>query len=70
MANRIAAVLREALATAGISQGELARRLKTDRANVSRWLSENYQGHTVATLERIAEALEVELEISFKPRSG
>ncbi|PZA06993.1 MULTISPECIES: helix-turn-helix transcriptional regulator [unclassified Meiothermus] len=55
----------EALARAGLSQAELARRLGTDRGNVPRWLSENYQGHTVATLERIAEVLGMRLEIRF-----
>lgn len=60
------AALRE---QAGMSQKELAKRLKTSQQQVSRLESANYEGHSLSTLRRIADALNAEVQIVFLPRS-
>ena len=46
------AALRE---QAGLSQKQLARRLKTSQQQISRLESPGYEGHSLATLRRVAE---------------
>ena len=48
------AALRE---RAGISQKELARKLKTSQQQISRLESPAYEGHSLSMLRRVAEAL-------------
>lgn len=38
----------------GLSQKELARRLKTSQQHISRLESSNYEGHSLANLRRVA----------------
>jgi ribosome-binding protein aMBF1 (putative translation factor) len=54
--------LRERL---GISQAELARRMKTKQQTISRLESGDYEGFTLKTLIKIAEATKTRLEIRF-----
>jgi ribosome-binding protein aMBF1 (putative translation factor) len=42
---------------AGLSQKQLARRLKTSQQQVSRLESPGYQGHSLSVLRRVAKAL-------------
>jgi transcriptional regulator with XRE-family HTH domain len=60
------AALRE---KAGLSQRALARKLKTSQQNVSRLESPAYEGHSLAMLRRVAEALDATVRVSFVPRS-
>lgn len=58
------AALRE---QAGLSQKELARRLKTSQQQISRLESPDYEGHSLANLRRVAEALHARVRVVFEP---
>jgi transcriptional regulator with XRE-family HTH domain len=52
---------------AGLSQKELARRLKTSQQHISRLESPGYEGHSLANLRRVASALNARVRVSFEP---
>jgi ribosome-binding protein aMBF1 (putative translation factor) len=54
---------------AGLSQIALARRIGTQQSVISRLEDSDYDGHSLAMLNRIAAALEQRVEIRFVPRS-
>ena len=58
------AALRE---QAGLSQKELARRLKTSQQHISRLESPDYEGHSLANLRRVAEVLHSRVRVVFEP---
>lgn len=58
------AALRE---QAGLSQTELARLLKTSQQQISRLESPDYEGHSLANLRRVAEALHASVRVVFEP---
>jgi transcriptional regulator with XRE-family HTH domain len=58
------AALRE---QAGLSQKELARCLKTSQQQISRLESPSYEGHSLATLRRVAEVLHARVRVVFEP---
>ncbi len=58
------AALRE---QAGLSQKALAKLLKTSQQQVSRLESPGYEGHSLSTLRRVAEALHARVRIVFEP---
>jgi len=53
---------------AGLSQAELARRVGTTQSVISRLEDADYEGHSLALLNRIAAAVEQRVEIRFVPR--
>jgi len=53
---------------AGLSQAELARRIGTTQSVISRLEDADYEGHSLAMLNRIAAAMERRVEIRFVPR--
>jgi ribosome-binding protein aMBF1 (putative translation factor) len=53
---------------AGLTQTELARRVKTTQSVISRLEDADYDGHSLAMLNRIAAALEQRVEIRFVPQ--
>jgi ribosome-binding protein aMBF1 (putative translation factor) len=53
---------------AGLSQAELARRVGTTQSVISRLEDADYDGHSLAMLNRIAAAVERRVEIRFLPR--
>lgn len=57
------AALRE---KAGLSQKELARRLKTSQQQISRLESPDHEGHSLANLRRVAEALHARVRVVFE----
>ena len=57
------AALRE---KAGLSQRDLARRLKTSQQNISRLESPSYEGHSLSMLRRVAEALGATVHVVFE----
>ena len=59
------AALRE---KAGLSQKELARKLKTSQQNISRLESPSYEGHSLGMLRRVAETLGATVHVSFTAR--
>ncbi|HEV3026805.1 MAG TPA: helix-turn-helix transcriptional regulator [Planctomycetota bacterium] len=60
-------LLREKL---GITQAELARRMGTKQQTVSRLESGDYEGFTLKTLLKIAEATKTQVVVKFTPASG
>ncbi len=58
------AALRE---QAGLSQKDLARKLKTSQQNISRLESPTYEGHSLSMLRRVAHALNAEVKVVFEP---
>ena len=63
MALQIAA-LRE---KAGLSQKDLARKLKTSQQQISRLESPSYEGHSLSMLRRVAERLGATVRVTFAP---
>jgi ribosome-binding protein aMBF1 (putative translation factor) len=52
----------------GLSQVELARRVGTTQSVISRLEDADYEGHSLAMLNRIAAAVERRVDIRFLPR--
>ena len=59
------AALRE---QAGLSQKDLARKLKTSQQQISRLESPGYEGHSLSTLRRVAEVLHARVRVVFEPQ--
>ena len=57
------AALRE---QAGLSQKELARRLKTSQQHISRLESPGYEGHSLTNLRKVASALNARVRVVFE----
>ncbi len=58
------AALRE---KAGLSQRDLARKLKTSQQNISRLESPSYEGHSLSMLRKVAAALNAEVKVTIEP---
>jgi len=61
------AALRE---KAGLTQKELAKKLKTSQQQISRLESPAYEGHSLNMLRRVAHALNAEVKVVFEPEHG
>lgn len=69
VANReVAQSIYELRQRAGLSQAELAKRIGTTQSVISRLEDADYEGHSLAMLNRIAAAVERRVEIRFVPR--
>ena len=53
---------------AGLSQAELARKLKTTQQQISRLESPGYEGHSLSMLRRIARVLNAHVRVVFEPQ--
>lgn len=60
--------LRRALRLRRMSGAQVAQRLGVTPPVVSRWLSPDYHQHGMETLRRIADALDMDVEVRLKPR--
>src|SRR5437879_9272826 len=58
------AALRE---KAGLSQRDLARKLKTSQQNISRLESPAYEGHSLTMLRRVAKVLSAKVRVVLEP---
>jgi transcriptional regulator with XRE-family HTH domain len=54
---------------AGLSQSELARKLKTSQQNISRLESPSYEGHSLKMLRKVARALNAQVRVIFEAGS-
>jgi transcriptional regulator with XRE-family HTH domain len=63
VALQIAALRRQA----GLSQQELAKRLKTTQQQISRLESPSYEGHSLSMLRRVAEVLNAQVRVILEP---
>jgi transcriptional regulator with XRE-family HTH domain len=64
----VALQLAELRNRAGLSQKQLAARLRTSQQQISRLESTAYEGHSLGMLRRVARALGAEVKVSFEPR--
>lgn len=64
LAARVGEMVRDAREAAGISQGDLAARIGTSQPVVAR-IEAGHVGATLTSLQKIADALDGDLEISF-----
>jgi ribosome-binding protein aMBF1 (putative translation factor) len=55
---------------AGLSQKELARKLKTSQQQISRLESPSYEGHSLRMLRRVAEILGATVHVVFEAHSS
>ncbi len=55
---------------AGLSQKELAQLLHTSQQQISRLESTGYEGHSLSTLRRVADALHARVRVVFEPIDG
>jgi transcriptional regulator with XRE-family HTH domain len=55
---------------AGLSQKELARKLKTSQQQISRLESPGYEGHSLSMLRRVARVLHAEVRVELEPLSS
>ncbi|MBI5239609.1 MAG: helix-turn-helix transcriptional regulator [Elusimicrobia bacterium] len=63
---RLAVALADAREHAGLTQAQLARKLRTKQSNISR-IEQGSQNVTLRTLEKIAQALHCRLEVKLRP---
>ena len=55
---------------AGLTQKELARRLKTSQQQISRLESPGYEGHSLGMLRRVAKALSAKVRVILEPEDA
>lgn len=65
---RIAVTIARMREEKGLTQKELAKRIKTTQSVISRLESSGYENYSVKTLKKIAAALQCELVIDLKGR--
>ena len=63
----VAELLHEARIKAGLTQRQLAKRVGTAASVISRLEDGSYEGHSMAMLRRIADALGQRVEVRFVP---
>jgi transcriptional regulator with XRE-family HTH domain len=63
VAVQLAALRRQA----GLSQKELARRVKTSQQQICRLESLNYEGHSLSMLRRVARVLRARVRVTIEP---
>ena len=51
---------------AGLTQRDLARKLKTSQQQISRFESPGYEGHSLSMLRRVARALKARVRVVFE----
>lgn len=64
---QVARLIYEARVAAGLTQAELARLIGTKQPVIARLEDADYEGHSLSMLQRIALALNQQLEIHFVP---
>jgi len=55
---------------AGLSQKQLAKKLRTSQQQISRLESPQYEGHSLALLRRVAQALNARVKVVFETPSA
>jgi len=64
----VARLIYDARAQAGLTQEELAERIGSKQPVIARLEDADYEGHSLTMLQRIAEALDLALDIRFVPK--
>ncbi|MDQ3458996.1 MAG: type II toxin-antitoxin system HicB family antitoxin [Deinococcota bacterium] len=68
--NPVSLEIERAIRAAGLSESEVARRIGTSRAAMTRITNPFYWGHSLSTLHKLADALGAQLEVSLRPRAA
>ena len=55
---------------AGLSQKDLARKLKTSQQQISRIESPSYEGHSLSMLRRVAKVLSAKVRVVLEPEDA
>ena len=55
---------------AGLTQRELARKLKTSQQQISRLESPGYEGHSLSMLRRVAKVLHARVRVVIEAQTG
>jgi ribosome-binding protein aMBF1 (putative translation factor) len=63
----IAQMIYDARSKAGLTQQELARLIGTRQSVISRLEHADYEAHSLTMLERIADALDLQVELRLRP---
>jgi ribosome-binding protein aMBF1 (putative translation factor) len=64
----VARTIFEVRQQAGLSQKELAERVQTTQSVISRLEDADYEGHSLSMLNRIATALNQQLQVVMRPK--
>jgi len=64
----VARLIYDARTQAGLTQDELAERIGSKQPVIARLEDADYEGHSLTMLQRIAEALDLALDIRFVPK--
>lgn len=67
---RVGQLVYDARTQADLSQAELARRIATTQSVISRLEDADYRGHSLQMLRRVADALNLRLELRFVSRAA
>jgi transcriptional regulator with XRE-family HTH domain len=62
----VSQIVYDARTAAGLTQARLARKIGTTQSVISRLEDADYGGHSLAILQRIAEALDLRLEVELR----
>ena len=54
----------------GLSQKQLAELIEVKQSNIARLEDADYEGYSLKTLEKIAEALDATIDVTFIPREA
>jgi predicted RNase H-like HicB family nuclease len=68
--NPVSLEIERAIRETGLSEADVARRMGTSRAAMTRITDPFYWGHSLRTLTKLAKALDAELEIQLKPKAA
>jgi len=55
---------------AGLSQRDLARKLRTSQQQISRLESPSYEGHSLSMLRRVAKVLSAKVRVVLEPEDA
>ena len=65
----IALMIRDFREKLGLTQAQLAKKIGTSQSTIARLEDTDYEGYSMKTLQRIADALKCRLIIKFEPLS-
>lgn len=68
--NPVSLEIERAIASAGLSEAEVARRMGTSRAAMTRITDPFYWGQSLNTLSKLAQALDAQLRVHLEPKAA
>jgi len=67
---QVGQIVYDARTSAALTQGQLANRIGTTQSVISRLEDADDQGHSLQMLRRVADALNLRLDVRFLPRAN